>query len=235
MEITQLKLALSQRGIHPSSEQFAKLEQFAHLVQHTNQQFNLTAHVDVAMILEKGIYDSLCFPNPHFDKSGSWLDVGSGAGFPGIPLAILYPHLTMTLLEPTHKKAAFLQMVQQQLSLTNVKVISERAELVARQPNFQPVDGVVVRAVAPLRILVELITPLLKVDGYALVYKGKEYLSEIALAKYALTTLGVSVDSVLTHRLPTEHEERALLILKKNQPTPPLYPRMFSQIKKTPL
>ena len=235
MEITQLKLALAQRGIHPASEQLAKLEEFAHLVQHTNQQFNLTAHVDVAMILEKGIYDSLCFPNPHFDQSGSWMDVGSGAGFPGIPLAILYPHLTMTLLEPTQKKAAFLQMVQQKLNLTNVNVISERAEVFVRQPHFQPVDGIVVRAVAPLRILVELITPILKVDGYALVYKGKEYLSEIALAKYAFVTLGISVDSVLTHRLPTEHEERALLILKKNRETPLHYPRMFSQIKKTPL
>jgi 16S rRNA (guanine527-N7)-methyltransferase len=235
LEINQLKLALQQRNLHPTDGQISKFEQFAQLVYQASQLFNLTAHHDVGMIFEKGIYDSLCFPNPYLKASTTWIDVGSGAGFPGIPLAILYPQIKMTLLEPTQKKATFLNQVVTKLQLANVNVVSQRAEILARGDHFQPVDGVVVRAVAPLRILVELVMPLLKVNGQALIYKGKDYLSEIALAKHALSTLGVEVTSVLTHRLPTEHEERALIIIQKSKPTPPNYPRMFSQIKKTPL
>lgn len=90
----------------------------------------------------------------------------------------------------------------------------------------------VARAVAPLPILLELMIPLLKVGGQALVYKGKDYLSEIALSKHALSVLGASIVEVKTHRLPTEHEQRSLLIIEKNSETSTVYPRMFSQIKK---
>jgi 16S rRNA (guanine527-N7)-methyltransferase len=235
MEIAQLKLALTQLGVPLHDDQIKKLDQFATLVHRTNQSFNLTAHQSIEMIREKGIYDSLCFPISQWQGKGRLLDLGSGAGFPGVPLNIIYPQFSMTLLEPTQKKAAFLTELIASLQLKNLQVISQRAEVLARSEGFVPFDLVVARAVAPLPILLELMIPLLKVGGQALVYKGKEYLSEIALSKHALSVLGASIKEVKTHRLPTEHEQRSLLIIEKNLETPTLYPRMFSQIKKTPL
>lgn len=235
MEIAQLKLALTQLGLAVDDTQLAQLDQFALMVQQTNQSFNLTAHQTIEVIREKGIYDSLCFPVAQWQKKGRLLDLGSGAGFPGIPLKILYPQLAMTLLEPTQKKAAFLVEVIQALKLKNIHVVTERAEVFARSEGFVPFDMVVARAVAPLPILLELVIPLLKVGGQALVYKGKDYLSEIALSKHALHILNATIVEVKTHRLPTEHEQRSLLVIEKNALTPPLYPRMFSQIKKSPL
>ena len=235
MEIAQLKLALNQLGLPLQDDQMKKLDQFATMVQRTNQSFNLTAHQTIEMIREKGIYDSLCFPVSQWQGKGRLLDLGSGAGFPGIPLNIVYPQFSMTLLEPTQKKAAFLTDLIATLQLKKINVISQRAEVLARSEGFLPFDIVVARAVAPLPILLELMIPLLKVGGQALVYKGKDYLSEIALSKHALSVLGASIVEVKTHRLPTEHEQRSLLIIEKKSETPTLYPRMFSQIKKTPL
>jgi len=235
MEIAQLKLALNQLGIAFDDDQLKKLDQFAALVHRTNQSFNLTAHQTIEMIREKGIYDSLCFPLTQWQGKGRLLDLGSGAGFPGVPLNIIYPQFLITLLEPTQKKANFLSELIATLQLKKINVISQRAELLARSEDFKPFDLVVARAVAPLPILLELMIPLLKVGGHALVYKGKDYLSEIALSKHALSELGASIVEVKTHRLPTEHEQRSLLIIEKKSETPMLYPRMFSQIKKTPL
>ena len=235
MEIAQFKLALNQLGIAFDDDQLKKLDQFAALVHRTNQSFNLTAHQTIEMIREKGIYDSLCFPLTQWQSKGRLLDLGSGAGFPGVPLNIIYPQFLITLLEPTQKKANFLSELIATLQLKKINVISQRAELLARSEDFKPFDLVVARAVAPLPILLELMIPLLKVGGQALVYKGKDYLSEIALSKHALSVLGASIVEVKTHRLPTEHEQRSLLIIEKKSDTPILYPRMFSQIKKTPL
>jgi len=235
MEIAQLKLALQQIQIHLSEEDIKQLDRFATLVHTTNQLFNLTAHSSLDMIREKGIYDSLCFPFPIFKGKQTLLDLGSGGGFPGIPLRILYPNLLITLLEPNLKKAVFLKDVVLKLGLKDIDVISERAEVMVKQPGFKPFDFVTARAVASLPMLLELSIPLLKVGGHAYVYKGKDYLAEIAQSKYALNVLGASIVEVKTHRLPTEHEQRSLLIIEKQKPTPSIYPRMFSQIKKSPL
>jgi 16S rRNA (guanine527-N7)-methyltransferase len=141
----------------------------------------------------------------------------------------------MYLLEPTLKKTQFLIDTIKLLKLKKIQALSQRAEVLARDSSFQPVDYVVARAVAPLPILLELTMPLLNVGGQALVYKGKDYLAEIALSKNALRVLGASIVEVKTHRLPTDHEQRSLLVIEKNIATPTTYPRMFSQIKKTPL
>ena len=235
MELSQLKLALHQIDVAIDDASLLNLKTYAEKVFQTNQLFNLTAYPTLEMIYEKGIYDSLCFPVPQFKKSVTLLDLGSGAGFPGIPLKIMYPQLNMYLLEPTLKKTQFLIDTIKLLKLKKIQALSQRAEVLARDSSFQPVDYVVARAVAPLPILLELTIPLLKVGGQALVYKGKDYLAEIALSKNALRVLGASIVEVKTHRLPTDHEQRSLLVIEKNIATPTTYPRMFSQIKKTPL
>lgn len=235
MEIAQLKLALSQIPLAVSASQLSQLDAYAQRVYQTNQRFNLTAHDSLSLIYEKGIYDSLCFPLPILQQPKSLLDAGSGAGFPGIPLNILYPQLSITLLEPTLKKANFLTTTIEALSLKQIQVKSERAEVLVKQSSFVPIDLVVARAVASLPMLLELVIPLIKVGGHALIYKGKDYLAEMAMAKNALRVLGATIVEVKTHRLPTDHDQRALLVIEKITPTPPAYPRMFSQIKKTPL
>jgi 16S rRNA (guanine527-N7)-methyltransferase len=235
LELSQLKLALQQINLAIDDAQFLRLKNFADQVFHTNQRFNLTAYSNLETIYEKGIYDSLCFPLAQFKKNASMIDLGSGAGFPGIPLKIVYPNLKMVLLEPTLKKTQFLMDVIQQLQLQNIQAMSQRAEMLASENTFKPVDYLVARAVASLPMLLELSIPLLKVGGQALIYKGKDYLAEIALAKNALRVLGATITEVKTHRLPTDHEQRALLVIEKTMPTPSNFPRMFSQIKKTPL
>lgn len=235
MEIAQLKLALQQLQIHLTDQDLKQLDKFATMVQTTNQLFNLTAHSTLEMIREKGIYDSLCFTFPNFKGKQTLLDLGSGGGFPGIPLRILYPNLSMTLLEPNLKKATFLKDVIVTLALKDMHVVSERAEVLVKQSNFKPFDFVTARAVASLPMLLELSIPLLKIGGFAYIYKGKDYLAEISQSKHALQVLGASIVEVKTHRLPTEHEQRSLLIIEKQKATPLNYPRMFSQIKKTPL
>lgn len=235
MEPSQLKLALQHIQVTVDDTSLLSLKTFAEQVFQTNQLFNLTAYSSLEMMYEKGIYDSLCFPLAQFQKTATVMDVGSGAGFPGIPLKIIYPHLTMTLLEPTLKKTQFLNDTIKLLKLKGIQALGERAEILARDQNFTAVDYVVARAVAPLPVLLELTIPLLKVGGQALIYKGKDYLAEIALAKNALKVLGASIVEVKTHRLPTDHEQRSLLVIEKKIPTPSTYPRMFSQIKKSPL
>jgi 16S rRNA (guanine527-N7)-methyltransferase len=235
MEIAQFKLALSQLGLPLDDAQLSLLGQYANMVHQTNRTLNLTAHDSLELIYEKGLYDSLAFLIPQWKKNATLIDVGSGAGFPGIPLKIVYPNLNITLLEPTIKKTNFLQQVIQKLNLTAIHVSSIRAEILAREQNFKPVDFVIARAVASLPMLLELTIPLLKVGGQALLYKGKDYLAEIAMSKHALTVLGAKIDEVKTLRLPTDHEQRSLVIVEKMNPTPTNYPRMFSQIKKTPL
>lgn len=235
MERSQLKLALNQLGVELDDAAIFNLKSYAELVFKTNQLFNLTAYPSIEMIYEKGIYDSLCFPLTQLKENATLVDLGSGAGFPGIPLKIIYPQLMMTLLEPTMKKAQFLMDTIHVLKLKNIQVMSERAEILVHQPTFKPFDYVVARAVASLPMLLELAIPLLKVGGQALIYKGKDYLAEIAQSKNALRVLGATIVEVKTHRLPTDHEQRSLLIIEKKTPTPSTYPRMFSQIKKTPL
>jgi 16S rRNA (guanine527-N7)-methyltransferase len=235
MEIAQFKLALSQLGLNLEPEALTKLSQYVNIVQETNRVLNLTAHDSLELLYEKGLYDSLCFLLPQFNKKATILDLGSGAGFPGIPLKIVYPHLKTILLEATQKKAMFLQQVIKTLALKNIEVNSARAEVAVRQAAWVPVDYVVARAVASLPILLELSIPLLKVGGQALLYKGKDYLAEIAMSKHALSVLGATIVEVKTLRLPTDHEQRAMIIVEKVSPTPTQYPRMFSQIKKTPL
>lgn len=235
MEIAQFKLALAHVGLHLTDKQIQQFSTYTHMVADTNRVMNLTAHQTPELIIEKGLYDSLAFIMPIWQQPLRMVDVGSGAGFPGLPLKIAYPQLQMTLLEPTLKKANFLRQVITTIGLDGIDVVSERAEVWVKQPTFIPFDLAVARAVANLPMLLELTMPLLKVDGVAMLYKGKDYLAEIAMSKHALTELASTIEEVKTLRLPTDHEQRSLLIVKKNALTKPNYPRMFSQIKKTPL
>lgn len=216
------------------SEKTAQLfEEYVQALLSYNQHTNLTAHRDAAMIFEKGILDSLLFPIlPNFIQ-GSWLDVGSGAGFPGIPLLLQFPHSQWTLLEPIGKKATFLKKICQDFHLS-FEVVVDRAEsfILTSREHY---DGVVSRAVASLPILLELCLPFLKVGGYFLAYKGEKVEEEVSLSSHALQCLGGNVESIEYQQLPTDQAKRSLIIIRKIHSTPQQYPRMFSQIKHSPL
>jgi 16S rRNA (guanine527-N7)-methyltransferase len=233
MEPAQLKLALQQKHIIVDDLAFSSLIDFTQLVLKQNQVMNLTAHRDQATLLEKGILDSLLFPF-EFSKRAQVLDLGSGGGFPGIPLKIVYPDITMTLLEPIQKKAHFLEQVIQTLKLKDCEVQSVRAEDYVRQ-HREVFDVVTARAVGKLNMLIELALPLLKVHGKLYAYKGPDYLSEIAEAKHALQALHAEISEVKRDSLSSQIDQRILLVITKHASSPTQYPRMFSQIKKTPL
>ncbi len=197
-----------------------------------NVHTNLTAHRDVGVLLEKGVLDSLLFPEITTFMHGRWLDVGSGAGFPGVPLAIVYPETSWTLLEPIQKKARFLMaLVHRSIPVT---VISERAEIWVKEQR-ESFDGVASRAVAPLNMLAELCLPFVTIGGVFLAYKGDSVSQELSQATHAIKQLGGVVETMYTQTLPSDGAHRHLIVIRKIKSTPNQYPRMFSHIKKSPL
>jgi 16S rRNA (guanine527-N7)-methyltransferase len=217
-----------------STEINAKLEDYKNLVLSENEKMNLTAITDEKEFIEKHFYDSLLPTECVNFNNKSVLDIGSGAGFPGIPLAILYGNTKFTLLEPMQKRCNFLSDVINKLHLENVKVICKRAEDITENER-EKYDIVVSRAVSSLPILLEICTPYLKNGGSFISYKGLKYQDEIDMSKSALKSLNCHVAFVQMRKLPITKEERFNIIIKKDKNTPRKFPRNFSQIKKKPL
>ncbi len=233
MTFDQFRLALNERGVPVSTEQLQQIETFVDFVLEVNQSMNLTGHKTKALLLEKGVYDSLLFALK-FPENIHVLDLGSGGGFPGIPLKILAPHLHITLMEPIQKKAQFLLAVIQKLNLKNIDVITTRAEIYAHTHRAH-FDIITSRAVASLPLLLELAIPLLKVNGLFYAFKGKDASEEIRLSQNALSILNSSVFEVIEGQLYHDHEQRYLVKVIKEKDTDKKYPRMFSQMKHSPL
>lgn len=229
MNREQFQSACDQKGVSLSEKQLNQLEQYLHLLQEWNQKMNLTAIDSEEEIWEKHFYDCVI---PFADIKGSTLcDVGSGAGFPGIPVAIVYPHLHVTLVEPLQKRCRFLETVKEELGL-DIQICNERAEDFAKKNRAQ-FDLVTSRAVARLTILLELCIPLLRVNGLFIALKGKNAGNEVDNATVAMKTLQVIVkEKRLVHVGDADHVN---LYFQKVKPTPKKYPRVYGQIKKKPL
>ena len=210
----------------------SKFEKYQSLLKEWNEKFNLTAILDDQGILEKHFIDSI-YPVKFIDFANKSLcDIGSGAGFPGIPLAILNPTLKVTLVESNGKKVTFLNEVVKSLSLDNVNVIKSRAEELNIREAF---DFVSARAVTELNVLSELSIPLLKVNGELLAYKLYDVEEELSRAKNALKLLDSKVKKVEKYNLPISGDGRSLVIIKKLKVTKKKYPREFSKISSKPL
>lgn len=223
--------ALKKDEILLDEKQIHQFEQYLSLLQEWNQKMNLTAITEEEEVWEKHFYDSIVpFIGTDFK---SMADVGSGAGFPGIPLAILWPQRRFTLIEPLTKRCKFLQVVKDELHLDNVKIENARAEDFVKNHRGQ-FDVVSARAVARLSILLELCIPLLNRDGKFIALKGAAGKEELKNAKPAIDALNVEAQNIKEFELGGEGE-RTVITFVKTGPTPKQYPRSYSLIKKKPL
>lgn len=221
-------MTLEEYGL--SKNQIDLFEKYSELLLLWNEKFNLTAITDKQQIIEKHFIDSLLAEQYVSFDNKTTLDVGSGAGFPGIPLAIAHPLGKFTLLESNGKKVSFLKEVVKQLDLKNVQIVQTRSELYHYDKQF---DIVTARAVKQLNILLEITIHLLKVKGIFVAYKG-DATNEIKEAKNALEKLSLEIIGDYKYELPSK-DKRELIVISKYKEANKKYPREYSQIVKSPL
>ena len=215
-----------------NQKQVQLFEKYLELLLEWNEKFNLTAIVEKSQIEEKHFADSLYLLKYFSLKDKSLLDVGSGAGFPGIPLAIVEPTAKITLLESNGKKVTFLKEVVGQLQLSNVEIIQGRAEELNLREKF---DYVTARAVKELNVLLELSFYMVKVGGSFLAYKSSNIDNEIANATHAFKCLAIDNYKKYEYCLPKSKDTRVLFEVLKESKTQKKYPRRYSEIVKQPL
>lgn len=233
IEKARLEQKCSTWNIVLSDKQLDQLDRFAEILVEYNQKVNLTAITDPESIEDKHFVDSLLFASQP-EVQGKVLDVGAGAGFPGIVTKIYKPEIALTLMEPTGKRVTFLQYACEQLGFTDVTFLKERAEEAARKEWREQFDLVSARAVASLPVLAEYCLPLCKVGGVFLAMKGASGEEELRAAKGAIRILGGQYLETRSATLPGG-DQRALLFCKKISQTPPTYPRNGGKIAKSPL
>jgi 16S rRNA (guanine527-N7)-methyltransferase len=202
-----------------------------------NRKFNLTALRDTDSIRTKHFLDSFSCVLAWGERPPRHLvDVGTGAGFPGLPLKILYPPLSLTLVESVGKKAMFCEHIVRLLNLERVQVLKARAEDVGCMPEHRErYDWAVARAVADLHVLAEYLLPLIRVGGSAVAMKGEGGPAEAQAAEKAMRLLGGHLKQMITVNLPGIVEDRYLVVVEKLAATPPKYPRKAGMPMKHPL
>lgn len=224
---------LEEKGILLKDLQIKQFQQYFKTLVEWNEKMNLTAITDEEEVYLKHFYDSLTIAFDFEFNNQNIVDVGAGAGFPSIPLKIVYPDLKITIVDSLTKRITFLNHLFQELALNDCKAISARAEDYAKD-NREKCDIVMARAVAKLNILDELCLPLVKRGGYFLALKGLKADEELNEAKKGISILGGKVEKVVDFTLTNENH-RSNIVIKKIKATPNKFPRMFAKIKKQPL
>ena len=210
------------------------LMQYADALLETNKVMNLTAITDPADVATLHFLDSAALLKLADFSGKRVVDVGTGAGFPGMPLRILEPSIRLTLLDSLGKRIHFLQGVCDQLGFADVNCVHARAEEFAAQ-HRETFDIATSRAVASLPLLAELSLPLVKVGGYFLPMKAVDSDEELASAARAISILGGRLKEVKDYRIPGTEVTHRLVVIEKVKPSPAKYPRAFAKIKKAPL
>ncbi len=200
---------------------------------YTNKLFNLTAITDKDEVYEKHFFDSIQLA-PLINKNASIVDIGSGAGFPAIPLAIVRADLNITMVDCLQKRVNYLNDCTRLLKLDNASAIHSRAEDAVKIYR-EKFDYATARAVAKLPTLLEYCLPFVKVGGYFIAFKGQDYQNELFDAKNALLTLGGKLEKVVKYTLKEAGQTRYLLVFKKEKTTPLKYPRGKNLPKDKPL
>lgn len=220
-------------NISLTSSQLDQLDHYARLLVDYNEKVNLTAITTPEGIEDRHFADSLLFAAQP-EVSGRMVDVGTGAGFPGVVAKIYKPELQLALMEPTGKRMDFLKYLCAELGLTGVEFVRERAEEAARKQWREAFDLASARAVAALPVLCEYCLPLVKVGGRFIAMKGPDADNELDLAATALRKLGGRAVDDRAFTLP-DGSARRLLVMEKISQTPPAYPRNGGKIAKKPL
>lgn len=224
-------------GLSLSSAQRHAFERYAAELLDWNRRVNLTAIVEPEAIGIKHFLDSLtCLLAMRGQTAGRVIDIGTGAGFPGLPLKIVTPALQLTLVEATGKKADFCRHIVDLLGLDGVEVLHARAEEVGQMPAHRQAYGwALARAVAPLAVVAEYLLPLLRLGGRAIAMKGESGPAEAQQAEAALRVLGGTLRQLLPVELPGVAESRYLVVIEKTAATPAAYPRRSGVPARRPL
>lgn len=232
-----LNQGLKKLRISISQGQKDQCQHFAQLLLEWNEKINLTAIKDAEGIAIKHFLDAFAagqFIN--WDQPGKLVDLGSGAGFPGLVFKIWQPDWQINLVDAVQKKTRFLSLVCDELALEKIDVYHSRGEdLGQNRLHREKYDVVVARGVAGLSTLSEYCLPLSIVNGYFYAFKGLDYQEEITLAEEGIKILGGSVEEVHEYNLPLKGDPRSLIVIKKQNRTPKLYPRKSGVPKKKPL
>lgn len=232
MNLNMFLEELKKLNLEPTELQLNQLHKYFELLVEYNKVMNLTGITEEEDVYLKHFYDSITLVRTvDLSSVNSLCDIGTGAGFPGMVLKIMYPELNVTLVDSLNKRIEFLKIVIKELGLNKIEAIHARAEEYAND-NREKFDIVTARAVASLNVLLEYSIPLVKVDGYFIAMKGK---MEEEDSSNALKLLSSKIDFVDNFLLPIENSTRTLIKIKKEVKTSKKYPRKFAEIKKKPL
>lgn len=223
--------SLKDRNIQLSNEMIEQLDFYAEYLKEYNEKINLTAITEYEEVLDKHFYDSLLLVDRKLE--GTLVDVGSGAGFPGVVLKIVLPELRVILLEPLNKRCVFLNSLIEKLRLNNIEVINQRGEDYSLD-HREEYEYVTARAVSNLRGLIEVAGAMVKQNGYFICLRGKDGLQEIQEASKAINTMNFEVESIKEEKLFSGDKRIISYFIKKGK-TPLKYPRKYNIIKKNPL
>ncbi|MFO7153996.1 MAG: 16S rRNA (guanine(527)-N(7))-methyltransferase RsmG [Caldicoprobacter oshimai] len=235
-EVELLKSGLLQWGIEIDDVKVEQFRKYVYLLVEYNEKVNLTAITEPREIIIQHFLDSLGPLTMDILQPGMRImDVGSGAGFPGIPIKIAISELDMVLLDASKKRVNFLNYVIRSLGLDGITAVHGRAEELGRSQYREAFDVVVSRAVAPLRVLCEYCIPFLRPGGFFLSYKGPGALEELEASKNAIDVLGGNFVEIRNIKVPFSEKTHNIVVIRKEKRTPNRYPRSPGKPQKSPL
>lgn len=222
-------------GVRFSVEQIEQFYKYMNLLIEWNEKMNLTAITEPKEIILKHFIDSITILK-YIDDNSKLVDVGTGAGFPGVPLSIMNPTLKITLVDSLNKRLIFLQEVVKELNLKNIEIVHARAEEFGQNKNYREKFNIATsRAVANLATLSEYLVPLVKIGGKIISMKASNAKEEINDAQKAIEVLGGKIEKIEEFDLPESDIGRTIIIIDKNKCTPAIYPRKAGTPAKEPI
>ena len=231
-----LKKGLDELNISYSDTQLDQIDTFYEMIIEKNKVMNLTRITDMEEYYIKHILDSLLICNELVIDNKRIIDVGTGAGFPGIPIKIFFPDINITLMDSLNKRLLFLEEVIRELGLSDIKTLHGRAEDIGKNKIYrESFDIAISRAVADMSVLTELCLPLVSVNGYFAAYKSNDSMEEISKADNAIEIIGGSKPDIIESTLPCSDIKRKIVIVKKIRTTPEQYPRKAGIPSKKPI
>ncbi len=238
---SNLEQGLQMLGISYTERQLEQLHRYYEMMVEKNRVMNLTGITEYPEVVLKHWLDSMCIAKASelcggFQSGMRVLDVGTGAGFPGIPMKILYPEMEFVLLDSLNKRIVFLQDVVRELELEGISCIHGRAEELARKEEYRgSFDLCVSRAVARLASLSELCIPFVKTGGHFVAYKSMDTVEEVQEANAAIREMNARTEKIIEYEIPTSDLQRKLVVVKKLGETKAKYPRGGGKPLKSPI